>query len=107
MKKYLSLLAVVAVFIGSSVLADEDTPCMIRQKNAASYELAQTLNVAVQSVKVVSFEYGIWTEMPGDNSGRDQVTVSAKKDNKTYKVTYVVTADQIGRTDDCTISGIR
>jgi hypothetical protein len=53
-------------------------PCAIKQKNAASYELAQKIGISVQSVEVISLKGGGWTEAFGPNSGFDFVVVSGK-----------------------------
>lgn len=89
----------IAMFLLISPAIAADNPCVIKQKNAASFTFAQELGVAVQDVEVIDFEYGMWTEAIGDNTGSDKVTVRIGR----KKIKYKVDAEQIGRTDDCTI----
>lgn len=80
-----------------------DSACMIKQKNAASVYLAQAEAQPVQNVNVVSFKYGMWTEMPGENSGSDDVTVTVETSSGTRIQSYSVAAKQIGSSADCNI----
>lgn len=96
----------VILSVSAPVLATEGV-CVTKQKNAASFALAQELGVAVQAVEVIGFDYGMWTEAVGNNVGSDQVTVRAgNRVNRAMTIkAYEVQARQIGATDDCDVIG--
>jgi len=99
------LLSAVSLLIAGSAFAT-DNACVTKQKNAASYTLAQTLVVPVQKVKVVKFAYGMWTEAVGNNTGSDTVTVSAVVGNVELSETYEVSAKQLGTTANCDVTQV-
>lgn len=88
--------------------AAADELCITKQKNAASYALAQELGVAVQGVEVIGFESGVWTEAVGGNVGSDSVVVRAgNRTNRRMTIKkYRVSARQVGETEDCAITGV-
>ena len=92
----------------SSVAFALDSPCVTKQKNAASFEVAQKLGVSVQGVEVLSFDHGAWTEAMGSNVGSDDVTVrTGNRTNRGMTIqTYTVSAKQIGMSDDCTVTRV-
>lgn len=85
-----------------------DNPCVTKQKNAASFTLAQEIAVPVQGAEVVAFENGPWTEAMGNNSGSDSVTVRiGNRTNRGMTIKkFVVVAKQIGSSDDCNITKV-
>jgi len=98
------ILLSIALFLSVSPAFASDSPCVTKQKNAASFEIAQKLGVAVQSVEVVSFQGGPWTPSLSDNTGMDTVTVRAgSRTNEQVTQKYQVFAEQIGATDDCKV----
>lgn len=107
MKKIFAAVLVVSSALSYSAMAFE--PCATKQRNAASFELAQTLGVPVQGASVVSFKQGLWTEMTGGNTGWAQVTVRAgNRVNRAITIeTYVVRAMQIDDTSDCEITSVK
>ena len=74
-------------------------PCAIKQKNAASFEFAQKIGISVQSVAVVSFKGGAWTEAFGPNSGYDNVVVRGKNETtgQVATLSYQVNAKELDR----------
>jgi hypothetical protein len=83
-----------------------DSACVTKQKNAASFQLAQEEAQPVNYAKVVAFNYGMWTEMPGENSGSDDITVTLETPAGTRIQKYTVSAQQIGNSGNCSITGI-
>ena len=96
------------LFALSSSAFAVDTLCVVKQKNAASLELAQKLIVPVQNVEVTGFEYGLWTSAVGNNTGSDKVTVRAgnRIDRGMTELTYTVYASQIDDSADCDITDV-
>ena len=76
---------------------------MIKQKNAASYEFAQSSAVPVQEILVIKVKLGTWTNNPSDNVGTDEITVLGNRPHGPTEATYLVTAKQIGTFSTCTI----
>ena len=106
--KTLAILTLVIGF-GTQALATSpefESKCMLKQKNAASFALAQSQAGSVQKTNVVSFEYGMWTEMPQENSGSDAVTVTLETQAGTRIQKYTVNAKQIGNSADCDIKSV-
>ncbi len=103
-----TLTLITVLFAASSAFAGElpQTACSIKQSNAASFQLAQSEGQKVQKVFVVGYDYGMWTEMPGENSGSDDVTVTVETGIATRIQKYTVSAKQIGNSADCEITGI-
>lgn len=95
----------IAVLLSTSQALALDSLCVTKQKNAASFKLAQELGVPVQGVEVLGFEHGPWTEAVGNNTGSDRVTVRAnnREDRAMTFKTYEVFAKQINTTADCNI----
>ena len=101
MKKFLSLTLVLLTFKASAL----DSLCLTKQKNAASFALAQEIGVEVQAAEVIRFTPGEWTASMSNNIGRDKITVrigNRKNRGMTIK-SYSVIAVQIGSSDDCII----
>lgn len=98
----------IALFLSVSPAFALDNLCITKQKNAASFKVAQELGVAVQGVEVTGFEYGVWTEAVGNNTGSDKVTVRVgNRLNRGMTIkSYEVAAKQVGATDDCNILSI-
>jgi len=96
---------VAALMLSTAPVLALDKPCLTKQKNAASYTLAQEVGVPVQGVEVVGFAPGFWTEAMGNNTGSDRVTVSVgNRTNRGMTIkTYEVYAKQVGSSDDCNI----
>jgi len=82
-----------------------DSLCVTKQKNAASFQLAQKIGVSVQGAEIINFENGIWTEAVGNNVGSDNVTVRIgnRLDRAMTIKKYKVSVKQLGATDDCKI----
>lgn len=104
-----ALLALSLILASSPALANKQIPlCAVKQRNAASYTLAQEIGVLVQGAEVIAFENGPWTEMSGNNNGVDYVTVRiGNRINRGMTIKkYEVAAKQIGTTDDCNIKSV-
>ncbi len=82
-----------------------DSLCVTKQKNAASYTLAQEIGSSVQEAEVISFERRGWTRAMKNNNGSDNVTVRiGNRINRGMTIkTYNVSAKQIDSSNDCTI----
>lgn len=93
------------VFAGTSPSAlAEDTLCMIRQKNAAGYALAQKLGVPLQGAEILKFEYIAWTKEESHNIGTDRITVRLNdRSGRPLTKIYEVSAKQIRASDNCNI----
>ncbi len=104
--KKLGLIFFGALYSFSATAANSS--CGIKQENAASYTIAQEIGIAVQSVEVLVYIPGVWTEAVGNNAGSDVVEVKAP--NKTTKdmviKRYIVSAKQIGTSDDCNVISV-
>ncbi len=100
-----TVLSFAFAFAATHAFALEDSPCDTKQKNAASFELAQKIGAPVQSVEIIGFEFGSWTEAVGNNTGSDKVIVSVLNpaNGLDVKSTFQVFAKQIGATADCNI----
>lgn len=85
-----------------------DSPCVTKQKNAASFAVAQELAVAVQGAEIINFEPGQWTEGMAENTGSNRVTVRiGNRVNRAMTIKkFDVHAKQIDASDDCNILGI-
>lgn len=82
--------------------------CAIKQKNAASFEFAQSRGIPVQQVEIGAFDPGMWTLATANNVGSDVVTVQAKigPDQATVSQSYRVAARQLGNSSNCTITQV-
>lgn len=91
------------------VAVDRGIDCSVKQKNVASYALAQEIGVPVQGAQVVGYEHGIWTEAVGNNVGSDTVVVRiGNRLNRGMTIkTYNVAAKQIGNTRDCNVTAVK
>ena len=99
------LMIAVAMALSNQVMAS-DNACTTKQKNAASFALAQREAAPVQKVFVAGMQPGMWTEMPGLNSGSDQVTLTLETASGTLFQVYEVAAKQIGTSADCDIVSV-
>ena len=97
------LVSVICIFIPFSLANAAESACLIRQKNAASFEFAQSAAIPVQEVQVVKVKRGIWTNNPSDNVGTDEITVLGNRPHGPTEATYLVTAQQIGSFSTCAI----
>lgn len=82
-----------------------DNLCATKQKNAASFKLAQEIGVPVQGAQVTRYSHGVWSEAVGENVGSDQVTIRiGNRINRAMTIkTYEVFAKQIGTGADCNV----
>jgi hypothetical protein len=81
--------------------------CLIKQKNAAAYTFAQAAGIPVQTVEIVKFEPGEWTNNESDNVGSDRVTVLGERPNRGPTIsTYTVKAKQVGSFQTCEILSV-
>jgi len=98
-----------ALFVMIAILsigaAQAESRCNVKQKNAASLKLADTLGILVQEVVVVGIQPGMWTEAVGENVGSNTVTVRGTNARGLSVIEmYNVAAKQIGATDDCKVT---
>ncbi len=100
------LMIAIAMAFSNQVMAS-DNACTIKQKNAASFALAQREAAPVQKVFVAGMQPGLWTEMPGLNSGSDEFTLTLETPSGTLFQVYEVAANQIGSTADCDIISVK
>ena len=107
-----SALAIVALSSNPALASEQsnvnEARCVVKQKNAASYTLAQQVSVPVQGVLIIGFEHGIWTEAAMDNVGSDTVTVKVgNRETRDMVIKrFRVSAKQIGGTDNCNNPGV-
>ena len=102
-----TLFALAILGIAIPAFASDDL-CVTKQKNAASFTLAQELVVPVQDVEVTAFENGVWTEAGRNDEGKDKVTVQASNRLNAEKTTktFEVSARQIGATENCNVLNV-
>ena len=93
----------ICIFASFNLANAADTACLIKQKNADSYEFAQSAAVPVQEIQVIKVKMGVWTNDPSDNVGTDEITVLGNRPHGPTEATYLVTAKQIGSFNTCTI----
>ena len=102
-----SILSILVLFSVSQALAS-DSACVIKLKNAASFQLAQSLAVAVQDVTVISTEHSPWTEAVGNNIATAHIVVGAGDltGRSVHVKKYQVDGQQIGVGSDCDIKSV-
>lgn len=102
--KMFNLTTLLALSLSLPISASEK--CAIKMENAAIFELAQSLPIPISNVFRVRNEGGAWTESIANNRGTAEVAVAreaASGDKISY---YRVSAEQVGRSDDCKIVSV-